>query len=150
MNKIKEKLDSEAEQVSANRLKLFELNKNLKLQQDKWNNFVNKYKANKKVYYLLKTEKKETENIPELFQLEWPIFKYLDKNNYMIETNDNLDAELRVYYKLQPTEKINITHTYDGLFSSNILDANNYNSDCESDDIKSEKSEKLISPSSFA
>jgi hypothetical protein len=118
INNIENKISKDQKNYESHKLNIFNLKKNLKVETDKWNAFLNKFRANKKVYYMLKNENKD--DIPELFKHEYPIFKQLDDLN-MIHPDVETNEEIRMYYNIQSNEKLEFSHNYNNLFNSNIL-----------------------------
>lgn len=76
-------------------------NKKLKLkqEQDKWNTIKKKFEADKNLYFIFKNEinenKRNKEEIPELFKDIYPIFQQLDNEGYL-----NTLQEINQYIEL--------------------------------------------------
>ena len=73
----------------------------LKLDKGKWEEFKNIFNADKKIYKIMKEqiENEEIDEIPELFEKKYPIFKILDDNNLL-----DIENNIYEYIKLLPED----------------------------------------------
>ena len=73
----------------------------LKLDKEKWEEFKNIFNADKKIYKIMKEQiaNEEIEEIPELFEKKYPIFKVLDENNLL-----DIPSDIYEYIKLLPDD----------------------------------------------
>ena len=73
----------------------------LKRDKEKWDEFKNIFNADKKIYRIMKEQfdRSEIDEIPELFEKKYPIFKVLDENNLLDTT-----SEIYEYIKLLPDD----------------------------------------------
>jgi hypothetical protein len=73
----------------------------LKHDKEKWDEFKNIFNADKRIYKIMKEQihKKEIEEVPELFEKKYPIFKILDENNLL-----DIESEIYEYIKLLPDD----------------------------------------------
>jgi len=102
----------------------------------------NKLEADKRVYFIIKEQLDSGEltedSIPILFLDKYPIFKYLDENNF-INNNDTISTEeINNYLKIAPNYKEN----------SNVENSNSFNDLFSSSDPIYFKKEKNINTDS--
>jgi len=73
----------------------------LRTDKEKWDEFKNIFAADKKIYRIMKEQldNNEIEDIPELFERKYPIFKVLDNNNLL-----NVEGDIYEYIKLLPED----------------------------------------------
>jgi hypothetical protein len=73
----------------------------LRTDKEKWEEFKNIFAADKKIYRIMKEQlnNNEIEDIPELFEHKYPIFKVLDDNNLLDNENNIYE-----YIKLLPED----------------------------------------------
>jgi len=73
----------------------------LKLDKGKWEEFKNIFNADKKIYKIMKEQitNEEINEIPELFEKKYPIFKVLDDNNLL-----DIENDIYEYIKLLPED----------------------------------------------
>jgi hypothetical protein len=73
----------------------------LKLDKGKWEEFKNIFNADKKIYKIMKEQlaNEDIEEIPELFEKKYPIFKVLDNNNLL-----DIPSDIYEYIKLLPED----------------------------------------------
>ena len=73
----------------------------LKRDKEKWEEFKNIFNADKKIYRIMREQfdRSEIDDIPELFEKKYPIFKVLDENN-LLDTS----SEIYEYIKLLPED----------------------------------------------
>ena len=73
----------------------------LKLDKGKWEEFKNIFNVDKKIYRIMKEQiaNEDIEEIPELFEKKYPIFKILDESNLL-----DIPSEIYEYIKLLPTD----------------------------------------------
>ena len=73
----------------------------LKRDKEKWEEFKNIFNADKKIYRIMREQfdRSEIDEIPELFEKKYPIFKLLDENN-LLDTS----SEIYEYIKLLPED----------------------------------------------
>jgi hypothetical protein len=73
----------------------------LRTDKEKWEEFKNIFAADKKIYKIMKEQlnNNEIEDIPELFERKYPIFKVLDDNNLL-----NIEGDIYEYIKLLPED----------------------------------------------
>jgi len=73
----------------------------LRTDKEKWEEFKNIFAADKKIYKIMKEQlnNNDIEDIPELFERKYPIFKVLDDNNLL-----NIEGDIYEYIKLLPED----------------------------------------------
>jgi len=73
----------------------------LKLDKEKWEEFKNIFNADKKIYKIMKEQiaNEDIEEIPELFEKKYPIFKVLDESNLL-----DIPSDIYEYIKLLPND----------------------------------------------
>jgi len=73
----------------------------LKLDKEKWEEFKNIFNADKKIYKIMKEQiaNEDIDEIPELFEKKYPIFKILDENNLL-----DIPSDIYEYIKLLPED----------------------------------------------
>jgi hypothetical protein len=73
----------------------------LKLDKGKWEEFKNIFNADKKIYKIMKEQldNEDIDEIPELFEKKYPIFKVLDENDLL-----DIPSDIYEYIKLLPED----------------------------------------------
>lgn len=119
----------------------------LKRDKEKWEEFKNIFNADKKIYKIMKEQldNSEIDEIPELFEKKYPIFRVLDDNN-LLDTS----SEIYEYIKLLPEDDsvyIPKDIVLKGLFNDNnpissislteLKESNNFDTNIETDDESS-------------
>lgn len=167
LNKLKEqeakKLELLEKQVKkkeneliSKKYKHAERKRRLKIHQEKWNEFNNKFKSDKNIYFIMKEQigkgQLDENKIPELFAKQYPLFKQLDTDN-KLNTNEELTAYIDL---LSDENKLKLdfvppSNSYGGLFSNdNISRKTSSDSSSEEDESENDLSYDSDSSSSYA
>ena len=99
LQELKKDFISKEEKYTEDKIKINNKKLKLKQEQEKWDNIIKKFEADKKLYFLFKQEIenniREVDDIPELYKNIYPIFEKLDNDKYL-----NTIQEINKYVEL--------------------------------------------------
>jgi hypothetical protein len=99
LQELKKDFINKEEKYIEDKIKINNKKLKLKQEQEKWDNIIKKFEADKKLYFLFKQEIenniREVNDIPELYKNIYPIFEKLDNDKYL-----NTIQEINKYVEL--------------------------------------------------
>ena len=124
LEEIKEKVDEKIEVFNEKKEEFDKEKRNYEKEKENWNQLKNKLEADKRVYFIIKEQLESGEltedSIPILFQEKYPIFKMMDIEN-LINNSDTISTEeINNYLQIIPNFDLNKNqeHSFNDLFSS--------------------------------
>jgi len=126
IEEIQEIVNDKEEIFNEKKEEFDEQKKNFEKEKEYLYQLKNKLEADKRVYYIIKEQldsgELTEESIPILFQDKYPIFKYLDDNNLIDDSDSISTEEINNYLNIVPNYKINNNvdnpNSFNDLFSS--------------------------------
>jgi hypothetical protein len=126
IEEIQEIFENKQESFNEKKEEFDEEKKNFDKQKEYVYQLKNKLEADKRVYFIIKEQLESGEltedSIPILFIDKYPIFKFLDNNN-LIDNSDSISTdEINNYLNIAPNYKVNTnidnSNSFNDLFSS--------------------------------